>query len=169
MSLMNANDVNSAVDGVASQVKKVVNATADTASQASEQLQNRVGQMTSAIGQKAQQLASSVSQASCSLKGAVSDAASNVTRRADELTSEAGVGIQNVASSLEQHAPRQGIAHVAVSAVTDSVRQTGKYLEDSKLSGAADDVVGLIRRHPIPAVLLAAGLGWYMAHQSRKA
>jgi len=44
--------------------------------------------------------------------------------------------------------------------VADTLEGAGKYIEDKNLSGMMDDVNGLIKRNPIPAVLLALGVGF---------
>jgi hypothetical protein len=36
----------------------------------------------------------------------------------------------------------------------------GKYLEDKNLHGMVDDMTGLIKRNPIPAVLIGLGIGF---------
>jgi hypothetical protein len=48
----------------------------------------------------------------------------------------------------------------ATRAVADGLEGTGKYLEDKNLSGMMDDMTGLIKRNPIPAVLLGLGIGF---------
>jgi hypothetical protein len=48
----------------------------------------------------------------------------------------------------------------ATRAVADTMEGAGKYLEDKNLSGMMDDVTGLIKRNPIPAVLLGLGIGF---------
>jgi hypothetical protein len=48
----------------------------------------------------------------------------------------------------------------ATRTVADTLEGAGKYLEDKNLSGMMDDVTGLIKRNPIPAVLLGLGIGF---------
>ena len=40
-------------------------------------------------------------------------------------------------------------------------------MEEAKLSGITEDIAKLIRRNPIPAVLIAIGLGWCAAGRLR--
>jgi len=48
----------------------------------------------------------------------------------------------------------------ATRSVADGLEGAGKYIEDKNLSGMMDDVTGLIKRNPVPAVLLALGIGF---------
>lgn len=168
MSLANADNFDTAVNGMADKVKSAIAVTASKATDAADRMQERVGQLASHVEDQAHKLAGAVSSATATMKSTASDVVARAGQRADELTSDTGAGLQSLANNLTGSSPRNGVANAAVNAVAESVRQTGKYLEESKLSGAADDVVGLIRRHPIPAVLLAAGLGWYLARTARK-
>ena len=49
------------------------------------------------------------------------------------------------------------------SSVASGLESTGQYLEKEGLQGMAEDVQGLIRRNPLPAVLLGIGLGYIIA------
>ncbi len=53
----------------------------------------------------------------------------------------------------------------ASQAVAQSVKDGGKYIEDAKLSGIAENVAQLIRRYPIPAVLIGIGFGWFLGRK----
>jgi len=50
----------------------------------------------------------------------------------------------------------------ATSAVAGGLDQAGRYIEDKQLSGMADDVGGMIKSHPVPAVLIALGVGFLL-------
>ena len=88
----------------------------------------------------------------------VGDAAKNVGRKADDLTSSAGAGIKNFGDTIREHAP-QGMLGDAAKTVGNTTKQVGRYLEEEGLSGMFDDVTGLIKRNPIPAILVGVGLG----------
>jgi hypothetical protein len=47
--------------------------------------------------------------------------------------------------------------------VAGTLESGGRYLEEQGLGGIAEDVTGLIRRNPIPAVLIGVGLGFMLA------
>jgi hypothetical protein len=53
------------------------------------------------------------------------------------------------------------------SGVASALDSSGRYLEEQGLSGMADDVTNLIRRNPIPAMLIGVGLGFLLARLTR--
>jgi ElaB/YqjD/DUF883 family membrane-anchored ribosome-binding protein len=118
----------------------------------------------SAVGQKAQDLASSVAHkaqdAASSVAHKAQDLASNVGQKAEDATSAVGQGMHGVADKVREYGPSEGMLGSASRAVADTVDSAGRYLEDKNLSGMMDDVTGLIRRNPIPALLLGLGVGF---------
>ena len=97
-----------------------------------------------------------------------SQAACDVGKKADGLAASAGVGIQGLGDRLSQNAPHAGMLGSASQAVARSIHGSGEYLEGAKLSGMTEDVAQLIRRNPIPAVLIAVGLGWFVASKLKR-
>ncbi len=92
-------------------------------------------------------------------------AAGDVGTKADELIASAGAGIQSLGDRLGKMGPQTGALGSASQAVAQSVKDGGKYIEDAKLSGIAENIAQLIRRNPIPAVCIGIGLGWYMCRK----
>jgi len=91
---------------------------------------------------------------------AVSSAASAVGQKAEDAVGAVGGGIQNLAGQVRDSGPREGMLGTATRAVADGLEGTGKYIEDKNLSGMMDDMTGLIKRNPVPAVLLGLGIGF---------
>lgn len=118
---------------------------------------------------KAKEVAASVGEmASHAVSAAgvrVSQAACDVGKRADELTAQAGVGIHHMGDSLGRNMPQSGVLGTASQAMADTVRNSGDYLEEAKLSGIAHDVFCMIRRNPLQSVLVSVGIGWFVARK----
>ena len=91
---------------------------------------------------------------------AVQSAASTVGQKAEDATSAVGRGIESVADKVRDSGPQQGMLGSATRGVADTLEGAGKYLEDKNLHGMVDDMTGLIKRNPIPAVLLGLGIGF---------
>lgn len=91
---------------------------------------------------------------------AIQQAAAAVGQKAEDATSAVGQGIQQAAGSVREHGPSAGMLGSATQTMADTLESTGKYLEDKNLSGMVDDVTGLIKRNPIPAVLIGLGVGF---------
>ena len=121
--------------------------------------------------EKAKATATSVSdlasQAGCAVGAMASQAACDLGKRADDFTTSAGTGIQNLGDQLSKNSPQTGMLGAASQAVAASIKDGGTYIHDAKLSGLADDLVQVVRRNPIPAVLIALGLGWLIASKVR--
>jgi ABC-type transporter Mla subunit MlaD len=88
-----------------------------------------------------------------------SDAASAVGRRAEQATSAVGGGLKSLGSTVRENAPEGRIS----SAVAQSLEQTGRYIEEEGLQGITEDLTNVIRRNPIPSLLIAAGAGFLLA------
>ena len=120
---------------------------------------------------KAKDAASSVgemaSHATSAVGAMAGRAACDVAKEADELTASAGVCIQGLGDRLSKNTPHSGVLGNASQAVAGAVKEGGEYLQGVKLSGMTEDVAHLIRRNPIPAVLIAIGLGWFVGRKLR--
>jgi len=88
-----------------------------------------------------------------------SNAAANVGRKADNLTSSAGSTIKNFGDTIREQGPKEGMLGEATKTVANTTKQVGRYLEEEGLSGMMEDMTNLIKRNPIPAILVGVGLG----------
>jgi ElaB/YqjD/DUF883 family membrane-anchored ribosome-binding protein len=48
------------------------------------------------------------------------------------------------------------------------LQQTGRYMEEQGFSGMMDDVTNVIRRNPVPAVLIGLGIGFLLGRALRR-
>jgi hypothetical protein len=81
---------------------------------------------------------------------------------------------QDVASSVVETAgtvatKAQEMAGTAATAVTDTVAGAGTYLREKGVQTLPDDLAGLIRRHPVSALLIGLGIGWLLSRTLGKA
>jgi len=129
------------------------NSMADKAKDTASALVDKAKDVASQAGDKVKQGAAAVGEA-------VSSAASNAGKTADKWTSSAGVGIKHLGETIEEKGPRDGMLGNATRAVASTLEDTGKYLEQEGLSGMMDDVTNVVRRHPLPAVLVGIGIGF---------
>jgi len=98
---------------------------------------------------------------------AASSAASAVGKTADNLASSAGSGIKSLGETLEKHTPKEGMLGSAAQTVASGLKRGGEYISEEGLSGMADDLTGLIRRNPVPAVLIGIGIGFLIGRTLR--
>jgi ElaB/YqjD/DUF883 family membrane-anchored ribosome-binding protein len=96
-------------------------------------------EVASSVGEKAKDLASSVSEQA---RGAVS----TVQQKAGEVASQIGHKAEDAAT-----------------AVADTWQAGRDYVMEQGFSGMADDLATIIRRNPIPSMLIGFGLGFLLA------
>jgi len=95
------------------------------------------------------------------------DVASSAGRKADQVADRVGSGMTSAADSLREHAPDKGMLHTAAGKVADTLESGGQYLKEEGLTGVADDLTNLIKRNPIPALLVGICLGVLIARATR--
>jgi hypothetical protein len=86
-----------------------------------------------------------------------------VRDRADTAVSSAGKGMESLAGTIRDRGPREGILGQATAGVAGALDSTGRYLDQEGVSGMVDDLTGMIRNHPVPAVLIGIGIGFLLA------
>jgi len=59
-------------------------------------------------------------------------------------------------------------AEDATSSVGNALENTGHYLKDDGLRHIADDLTAMIKRNPVPAMLLGIGLGFLFAQATSR-
>lgn len=104
--------------------------------------------------------------ASSALKTA-GNVASAVGKKAEQATAAVGSGIHSLGETIHESGPHDGLPGRVTGTVADALENTGKYLEEHGLSGIAEDVTNLVRRNPIPALLVGIGVGFLIARATR--
>jgi len=99
--------------------------------------------------------------------GKAGEAASFLGDKAQQATSAVGGGMQSLAGTIREHTPDKGMVGNASNAVAETLESGGRYLQEHGLQGIADDTTALIRRNPIPAVLIGLGIGYLIARATR--
>jgi len=121
----------------------------DKAQETAHGVAEKVGEVASNVGHRA------------------SEVASNVGKKADSAVSSAGRGMESFADTVRERGPQSGMFGKASGAVADTLDSAGEYLESHGLSGIAEDLTNLVRRNPIPALLIGIGVGFLIARATR--
>lgn len=144
----------------------------DRAKDATNTAADKASDFASHAADKASNLASQAADKASSMASQVADKASDYASRAGEkienAASSVGTGMKNLAGTVRDNTPNSGYLGTASDRVADTLEAGGKYLEDKGFSGMADDMAGLIKRNPIPAVLIGIGLGYLIACTTRR-
>jgi len=88
------------------------------------------------------------------------ETASTVGKKADDMAASAGHEIREFGETMRARGPHDGLAGQASQAVADTIKTSGRYIENAKLSGMAHDVENVVKTHPIPALLVCLGIGF---------
>jgi hypothetical protein len=96
------------------------------------------------------------------------DVASNVGQKAGETVSNVGSQMRNLAGTIRQSAPNEGVIGSAASTVAEGLEAGGRYLEEETLSNLGREATDLIRRYPLQAMLIGIGIGYLMARATRR-
>ena len=105
------------------------------------------------VGHKAEDAASYVGQKA-------EDAASYVGQKTEEASASVGGNLRSLGNTVRERGPEGGMAGNASSAVADTLESSGRYLQEEGLKDMADDVSSLIRRYPIPALVIGVAAGY---------
>jgi ElaB/YqjD/DUF883 family membrane-anchored ribosome-binding protein len=111
-------------------------------------------------GQAAEKAKSVASQVGDAVSNAASATATAASSTAEKLTTAAGSGVKHLGETIREKGPKEGVMGGATRAVGNTLEEGGKYLEQEGFSGMMDDVTDLIRRNPVPAVLVGIGIGF---------
>lgn len=143
-------------DSLKNKGQEAINTIGEKAKDAAQSVADRARDAAHNVGDKARDTAQSVADRT-------RDAVSNLGSRAEEATHNVGKGMESLAGTLREKMPQQGVLGSASSRVADCLDSTGRYVEEEGLKGMADDMTNLIRKNPIPAVLVGVGLGYLIA------
>jgi hypothetical protein len=132
---------------------------------------NTAREMGANVAEKARETASNVADKAREAAHTVADRAKDLTatagRKADDMAGKVGSGLESAAESIREHTPHTGMLGTAASKVADAVESSGHYLKEEGLSGMAQDLTEMVKRNPIPALLLAIGVGVLIARATR--
>jgi len=124
------------------------------------------------FGEKAKDTASNVldkaKQAGSNVADKAREGASNLGQKAEDATHAAGRGMGSLAGTVRENLPQSGIMGSAASTLASGLESGGKYLEQSGLEGMCNDMVNLVRRNPLPALLVGIGVGFALARATQR-
>jgi uncharacterized protein YjbJ (UPF0337 family) len=85
-----------------------------------------------------------------------------VDRRLQEHGQKPSGVTARVTGAAQEAASRVTETAATAAAVTDTAAGAGTYLQDRGVEGLSEDLTGLIRRHPVPALLIGLGIGYVL-------
>jgi ElaB/YqjD/DUF883 family membrane-anchored ribosome-binding protein len=140
-----------------SQTGQMTDKAEETASHVSEQARD----MASNVADKAKNVASNVA-------GRAKDMASNLGQRAEDATHAVGSSLKSLGGTVREKLPHEGVVGAAASSIAGGLESGGQYLREEGLSGIGEDMTNLIRRNPVPAMLVGLALGFIIARATSR-
>ena len=96
-------------------------------------------------------------------KNAVQEAGRVLSQQSERATQAIGRGLQQVGDSVLQNSPEAGTLHDASERVAETLNNVGDYLDQNGVNGMSDDLTQVIRKNPIPSVLLGMAIGFLIS------
>jgi len=145
-----------AAQQVGNQMRETAGQAADRARETATTVADRAREMATNVGDRAREMATNVGDKA-------RQAASAAGRQAEDATNRLGSGMESLAGSVREHAPNSGYLAGAAGRVADTLESGGRYLREEGFRGVADDLTNVIKRNPIPALLVGIGIGFLLA------
>jgi ElaB/YqjD/DUF883 family membrane-anchored ribosome-binding protein len=130
--------------GIAHQAEEAGTYLADKANQASEYVSEQASKMASSAMHSAE------------------NAGKYMGQKAADTRHSVGSSIKSMGESLKSAAP-EGVMHDAACSLGETLTSTGQYLDEHGISAMTEDLTNVIKRNPLPAVFIAAGIGFLLA------
>ncbi len=77
--------------------------------------------------------------------------------------------MKSLADTLRDKAPQGGVMGGVAGSMANCLESTGQYLQEEGISGMASDLTNLVRRNPVPAMLVGVGIGFILARVTSRA
>jgi len=82
--------------------------------------------------------------------------------------SAVGEKIGSLADMIREKTPHEGAVGTAATAVAEKLDVAGSYLQEKDLNHVLSDVSSMIRRYPVPSLLVGLGIGYLLARSTRR-
>jgi len=127
----------------------------------------KMGQTTSTTSQS---LGATLGEVADEAKSAVEGAGASTSTRASQPISASAVGekIGSLADAIRAKAPPEGAMGTAASTVANKLGAAGSYLQEKDWDHMTGDLSSIIRRYPIPSLLVGLGIGYLLAQRARR-
>jgi len=133
---------------------------------------DRAKDMATGVADKARDVASNVADRARDAASTAADTArewaSTAGQRAEGALGAVAGGMSSLAGTVRENLPHEGMIGGASEYVADALESGGRYLQQEGFRGMADDMTNLIRRNPIPALLVGIGIGYLIARSTSR-
>jgi len=124
------------------------------------------------VGQAIENAKQDISQTAANAYGDAKAKAQELGTAAAEkvggATKVVGEKISSLAGTIRENVPQEGTIGSAAQTVANQLDNAGSYLQDKALGNMTQDVSELIRRYPIPSLLIGVGIGYLLSRRSER-
>jgi uncharacterized protein YjbJ (UPF0337 family) len=135
-----------------------------TREEAQREVDRRLKEYEERMGQRTQSAthgeASNGGSIADAAKGKAKESATGAATKVSQVTSMVGEKIGSLADVIREKAPQEGTVRTAATAVANKLDAAGSYLQETDLGHLGADLARLIRRYPLPALLIGLGIGY---------
>jgi uncharacterized protein YjbJ (UPF0337 family) len=93
-------------------------------------------------------------------KGKIKESAAGAATKVAQAASVVGEKIGSLVEVIREKAPLEGTVRTAATVVAKKLDAAGSYLQEKDLREMGGDLARLIRRYPLPALLIGLGIGY---------
>jgi uncharacterized protein YjbJ (UPF0337 family) len=121
------------------------------------------GKREQTVGSPSQNYRAKLDQKDDEATRATEETASSAMNKASQPISAVGAKIGSLADVIRDKAPHEGTVATAATTVADKLDAAGSYLQQKNLDRMMGDLSNVIRRYPVPALLIGLGIGYVLA------
>jgi hypothetical protein len=93
--------------------------------------------------------------------------ASAAAEKVGEARTALGEGVESLAGKIRETAPQAGMLGSAARGVADRLESAGCYLRRHDFNDMGRDLTNLMRRYPVPTLLVGLGVGFLLSRAKR--
>jgi uncharacterized protein YjbJ (UPF0337 family) len=157
-----------ALENIAGQTDKLLGMLQEKYGYTREQAQHEVDRRLQEYDERTGQTRRSATHDEASNSGSLADAATGQAKESAagaatkvfQATSVVGEKIGSLAEVIREKAPQEGTVRTVATAVANKLDAAGSYLQEKDLGHLGGDLSRLIRRYPLPALLIGLGIGY---------
>lgn len=138
-----------------------------SAQDAAKSTMDKAKDAASNVADKARDMAGNVADKARDAADKAREYAQAAGDRAEHLTARAGSGLESLGHAVRDRMPQGGTMGSVADRAASGLENAGRYLQEEGLSGMADDLTDLIRRNPVPSLLVGIGIGFLLARAMR--
>ncbi|MGE0683582.1 MAG: CsbD family protein [Candidatus Binatia bacterium] len=131
-------------------------------------LENTVNNARQSVEETAAYAAKQAAEVGNALGSTVQEFSETAAEQVKTATVAVGEQMQSLADDIRENAPQSGVIASAATTVADQVESAGLYLQKNDFANMTQDLASLVRRYPLPSLLVGVGVGYLFARRGER-